>query len=207
MYMKEKKKALLSVILLLGIQALLYFLTKYLQGTSHLIGTNFDKSFTFCKYFIFIYHSWYPFLIIIWYKLYINDKNTYKNFYIANLLTIFISDIIFIIYPTTIERASFIVNDLSSFILNITYQLDSTINCMPSMHCMFCFTTIYGIINSNFKTNKKVFITLYLILIILSTLFIKQHVIIDVITSYIISIICYYFLSKLKIFNKLKENL
>ncbi len=204
--MNEKKKGIISIIILLFIQALIYWLIKFVQGTPHLIGTNFDMNFPFCKYFVYIYNSWYPFLFFCWYKLYKNDKKIYKRLYIASLISIIIGNIIFIAYPTTIERANFIVNDLSSFILNITYKLDTPVNCCPSMHCMFCFITSYSVLKSNLKTKDKLFIIIYSLLIILSTLFIKQHVIYDVIASYIISIICYYFLSRLKIFNN-KENL
>lgn len=205
--MKEKKKCLISIILLLIIQALLYYLTKLIQEPPHLIGTSFDKSFPFCKYFVFIYNSWYPFLIISWYILYKKDKLVYKRFYVASVISMLIANIIFIIYPSTIDRASFIVNDLASFILNITYMLDTPINCLPSMHCMFCFTTLYAITQSKLNFRSKLVIIIYLILIILSTLFIKQHVIYDVLLAFVISTICYYFISKLKVFNKLKEYL
>lgn len=202
MYMNEKKKGILSIIILLLVQAILYYIIKYFQGTPNLIGTNFDKNFPFVKYFIYIYNSWYPFLFISLYKLYNNDKKTYKRFYIATLISIIIGNIIFIIYPTTIERANFIVNDLSSYILDLTYKLDTPVNCLPSMHCMLCFIISYSTLSSNLKAKDKTFIIIYSILIILSTLFVKQHVIYDIISSYIISIICYYLLSKIILHKK-----
>ena len=128
------------------------------------------------------------------------------DFLIATTASMVIANIIFILYPSTIERALFKVNDVASFVLNITYSLDTPVNCLPSMHCMFCFTTIYGIINSKLSYRNKLFFCLYLVLIVFSTLFIKQHVIYDVILSFIISIVCFY-VSKFKVFDKLKEYL
>ncbi len=206
MYMNDRKRCILSIILLLVVQMALYYIVKLFQGPPHLIGSKLDSVFPFCKYFVFVYDSWYPFLILVWYKLYMNDKNSYKRFYIASVISMVIANIIFILYPSTIERALFKVNDVASFVLNITYSLDTPVNCLPSMHCMFCFTTIYGIINSKLSYRNKLFFCLYLVLIVFSTLFIKQHVIYDVILSFIISIVCFY-VSKFKIFDKLKEYL
>ena len=206
MFMKSKRKCILSIIILLSVQALLYFLVKFVQGDAHMIGSSFDEWFPFCKYFVFVYDSWYPFLIFVWYRLYMSDYDCYKRFFVASVLSMIIADFIFILYPSTIERAIFDVNDISSYLLSITYMFDTPVNCLPSMHCMFCFTSMYGALSSKFKTFDKVFICLYFVLIILSTMFIKQHVLYDVILAFVISFICY-FVSKFRVFDKLKEYL
>jgi len=203
--MKFNKKYLKSIIVLLLGQALLYVIVKFIQGPPHLIGNSFDANFPFIKHFVWIYNSWYPFLFISLYFLYVKDIDSYKNFFVNSVLSTIVAYSIFIIYPTTIERATFIVNDLSSFMLNFTYMMDNPpVNCLPSMHCIYCFTSIFGIITSKLSNKFKVFATIYFTLIILSTLFIKQHVFYDVLSALIITMICF-FISKLKIFDKFKK--
>jgi len=61
-----------------------------------------------------------------------------------------------------------------------------------SMHCLICFLHI--IITPNIrklKTSIKIFIIIQSILIILSTLFIKQHVILDVIGAFLLCLTMY----------------
>ena len=99
--------------------------------------------------------------------------------------------ITFIIYPSEVLRPSIEVHNITDFILDFTYKTDTpAVNCLPSVHCLYCFNLIFYIIKCNNLKNKfKLPIVTYLILIILSTLFIYQHVIEDVVLALIYSVI------------------
>ena len=201
---RSLKKCVMSVVLLLIIQAVLYFVSKLFQGPPHLIGNDFDAWFPFVKEFIYVYDSWYPFLVFVWILFFFSDREKYKDFFVTSVLTMIVANVIFLVYPTTITRASFAVSGVTSWFLNLTYMLDTPLNCMPSMHCMFCFTTIFGLMFSKVKLKYKIPICGYLVLIILSTMFVKQHVIADVVSAFIIASCCY-FISKFHVFDKFKR--
>lgn len=112
---------------------------------------------------------------------------------IANIIAAFI----YFFYPTTMARANIQGNTLSCIITKIVYFLDTPIcNCLPSMHCILCFFYIFYIKDiKNISLLNKIMIILWSILIILSTLFVKQHVIIDVISAFIISSSLYILIS------------
>ena len=77
---------------------------------------------------------------------------------------------------------------------------------MPSMHCTVCFTSIYSIIKCNKITKKcKAFFTFIFIGIVLSTLFVKQHAILDVVTAFILTAIISVIVYKLKLDKKFEN--
>ncbi len=196
---RDLKLCIFLVVFILGLQAFLYFVTKNFNSSFHLIGSSLDDKIPFIKYFIYVYDSWYPFLAFVWVLLFYFDRDKCINFIVAGLLSIIIGNFIFLVYPTTVLRPDIVVNDFTSLVVSITYNADVPVNCMPSMHCIFCFIPIFCLINSKIKNRYKVPICIYFVLIIFSTLFVKQHVIIDVISAFIISGCCY-LVSKLKFF-------
>lgn len=203
---RDLRLCIFLVVFILGLQAFLYFVTKNFNSSFHLIGSSLDDKIPFIKYFIYIYDSWYPFLVFVWVLLFYFDRDKCINFIVAGFLSIIIGNFIFLFYPTTVLRPDIVVNDLASLIVSITYNADVPVNCMPSMHCIFCFIPIFCLINSKIKNRYKVPICLYFVLIIFSTLFVKQHVIIDVISAFIISGCCY-LVSRLKFFGMFKSYL
>ncbi len=66
--------------------------------------------------------------------------------------------------------------------LSVVYSLDTPTNCFPSMHCLFAYLVFRQSLRTpDAKTWFKVFCGVCAALICLSTLFVKQHVIADVI--------------------------
>lgn len=203
---RDLKLCIFLVVFILGLQVSLYFVTKNFNSSFHLIGSSLDDKIPFIKYFIYVYDSWYPFLVFFWVLLFYFDRDKCINFIVAGLLSIIIGNFIFLFYPTTVLRPDIVVNDFTSLVVSITYNADVPVNCMPSMHCIFCFIPIFCLINSKIKNRYKVPICIYFVLIIFSTLFVKQHVIIDVISAFIISGCCY-LVSKLKFFERFQSYL
>ena len=100
-----------------------------------------------------------------------------------------------------------IVNSFTEWVVKITYLVDTpALNCCPSIHCLFCFQTIYSLVSSK-KINKKlkIFSTIYLILIVLSTFTVKQHYVYDVILALIICIIANIITIKFNLLNNLRK--
>ena len=95
---------------------------------------------------------------------------------------------------------------LTDFIIRITYYFDNPpLNCFPSIHCLFCFQVIYSYLFSKYDKKKKwIFITISF-LIIISTLFIKQHYIYDVISALLVCIIANLLCDLFKIYNYFKR--
>lgn len=207
--MKKYKFYLITTGSIFLINAFIYFFIKLFITNFNLISSPLDNYIPFLPTFIYFYMIWYPFEIFTLFYLYKKDKKNYLKTLITIVLSFLIAYSIFIIYPTMVNRPivdSF--NSLTTLIVYITFKSDTPVNCFPSGHCILCFIMIFSIINTKniSKRIKAILITIN-ILIVLSTLFVKQHVIYDVIASLVISSICFYYLSNLKIFDKIKKKL
>ena len=188
------------------INAFIYFFIKLFVTEYNLIGSTLDNYIPFIPSFIYFYMIWYPFEIFSLYFIYKKDKETYIKTLIALILALLIMHLIFIIYPTMVDRPevnSF--NSLTTLILYIAFKSDTPVNCFPSGHCIICFILIFSFLKSKNITikNKTIFTTIN-ILIILSTLFVKQHVIYDVIGSLVLSNASFYLVFKTSLLKKIK---
>lgn len=195
---------------LLGLSAFLYYFAKLFQTNYNLIGSPLDNIIPFVPIFIFIYNLWYPFEMLSLFFIFKDNLKVYIKTIISLFFSFILSTSIFIIYPTTINRPLVeSYKNLTELVTYITYKADTpALNCFPSNHCILCFTIIFSVLAiKNMSKLKKYIIIVMNILIILSTLLVKQHVIYDVIGSFIISVLCFYILSRLKFFKKLEKKL
>lgn len=200
--MKKYKEFLKSIIIVMGTQAAIYFLTKLFISNYHELTSIINVPLL--KGFVYFYGSWYPIIVLTAFIIYKHDKEMYYRLIFTMILGALLSHLTFIIYPTTITiRPNIEVHNLTDFLLDFTYKTDTPVNCLPSLHCLYCFITSYYTIRSkNLNWKYKIFMLTYHSLIIASTLFIYQHVLEDIILALIytiISIIVIYFIKdKLK---------
>lgn len=198
-----------SILLIFGLNGLIYFLIKFLISNYHLISLPIDSKIPFIPGFIYIYMIWYPFLIVSYYFIFKYNKDKYIRSIITICLSLPILYSCFILYPTTVSRP--IVdsyNSITSFITYVVFKVDTPVNCFPSGHCLLCFILLFSVLKD--KSLPKWFRLSNIVinfLIIISTLFTKQHVLIDVIAAFILAFIMYYFISNLKILDNIKIKL
>ena len=188
---KINYRVIIFIISLVLFQSFLYFFTKLLATNPIVLTSYFDASLPMVCDFVYFYYLWYLMLILVPYIVYFKDKNNFYDYVKSLLMAILIGNIIFVVYPTIIERQPLIVDDLSSFLVKFIYITDApNVNCLPSMHCVMCFLFIYYVsVDKNIKLYYKLLNLIVNILIILSTLFIKQHVIWDVYAALIVVMI------------------
>lgn len=202
-FITKNKSYIKSISLVLIIQAIVYFLVTLILKDYNYISTRFNIPLVKC--FIYIYHSWYPFIIYLAYKLYKNDIDNYKKLIFTLIFGFIISNLTFIIYPTIINRPNIEVKNFTDWVINLTYLIDKPTRCLPSEHALVCFIYIYYLIKSKLSNKLKYISIIYLILIIISTLLTHQHLPIDLITAFIYSIIIVFLVKKF--YYKLKETL
>ncbi len=183
-----------SILLLLGGQSLLYNIIKLFQSDYHVFNFGIDNSIPFIPQFIIIYNLFYPFLFITFLIVFNKDKKTYDKNIIAGIMSYLIDNIIFLLYHVEMIRPDITninMDFITRFIIELTYKFDNpAINCLPSIHCLFCYQSIYSIIKChNLNLKYKWILSIIAILIIVSILLVKQHYVIDMITAFIIFIV------------------
>ncbi len=190
----KNKEFIISIMCMLGIQSLSYVCLKFLQADFKTIDCSIDNKIPFIPQVIILYNLFYPMVFLAFYSIFNHDKGTYYKGIIAGIIGFMIADIIFILYPTIIIRpdvTSMDIDPINKFIISMTYKIDSpAINCLPSIHCLFCFQAIISLLMCKKYNNiSRVVMIIILSLIIVTTLLVKQHYFLDVIASLIVSIL------------------
>lgn len=205
---KIEVKPILIALIIIIFQSILYTLSKVFCITPHLIGNKIDEYIPFILIFIIPYVFWYLMLFIMPYKMYQKDKTNFYKYTITTIITVIIANIIFIIYPTIVNRPELTGNNILVIITNLIYQIDTpALNCFPSLHCAFSMLFILHICTSKKQTKEfKLFTLISSILVMASTLLIKQHVFIDLVAGDILATIVYLIVkNENKLTNKVKQ--
>ena len=193
-YIKENKDVLIKVLLLYLLQASVYFFSKFTPVKDHLIGSDIDHKIPFIAFFGLIYVSWFFAIIIVPLVLNKYKKSELKKHYWNVIIAIAVCALFYLFYPTTSDiRPDFQVKGLFTLTCYLVYFFDGPMaNLFPSMHCLMCFYYIYYVLfNKEIDKRWRIGIFIWSILIILSTLFAKQHVVIDVVGALVFSAVIY----------------
>lgn len=191
---KENKGVLIQALGLYLLQALIYFLSKFTPVKTHFIGNAIDYKIPFIAFFSIFYVGWFLEIIIVPMILNKYKKSELKRYFLGVLLAILICGVFYLFYPTTSDiRPDVHIKGFFTLVLYLVYFFDGPMaNLFPSMHCWMCFYYIYYMLfNKEIDKRWRIGIIIFSILVILSTMFIKQHVVIDVIAALVFSIICY----------------
>lgn len=192
-YIKKLEiKPIITTISLVCIQSILYFISKLLQGDLNLVGNVIDTKIPFVPAFFIPYCIWYLMIFIIPYYLYCKDKDKFIKYTMAYILCSMIGNIVFISYPSTVARPTVTGTDIFSLIAKFIYWIDTATNCFPSLHCAISMLFIlYTCESKNTNIITKISVCIISILIMLSTLFTKQHVVVDFISGDMLALIVY----------------
>ena len=188
----------LSKRILFGILVYIYFLIGYSVVSSlHVISnsrliTAIDNMIPLIPFFVIFYLLGYIMPVIPVFM--IKDKKKFYRVIKSYLLILTLSFLIFLIYPMNIDRNPIINDNLFSKILGNVHFIDTDFNTFPSLHVSLSLFSYLIIIN--IKQNLKKYLLPILILIVISTLFVKQHLFIDVIGGLIIGYLAYLFYKK-----------
>ncbi len=176
--------------LLLGwvVYFILYFITENLipPEKCHSVYCWLDDVFVFNEYFVIFYVFWYALIVIslVWFALY--SIENFKNLSKYIIITQIVAMICYIVYPTRqdLRPEVFENENFFTWVLSIIYSFDTNTGVCPSLHCAYSF----GIASVWLKEKQawgwwKLFVCISVVLICLSTMYVKQHSAVDVIAA------------------------
>ena len=103
-FFEENKFYFICILLVFGINAVIYFLIKSFISEFHLIGSTLDNKIPFIPIFIIPYSIWYPFIIVSYYFVFKNSKDKFKRLLSVTIFVLLIAYACFIIYSMRINR-------------------------------------------------------------------------------------------------------
>ena len=162
----------------------------------NVVYTPLDSLIPFCELFVFPYVLWYFYLIGIHVYTFFYDVDAFKKLMKYIIFTYTIGLIIFFIFPTcqllrpvVFERQNILTEFMAWF-----YTFDTNTNVSPSLHVVGSMAVMHtawhtrGLDSKKYKTAFA--ITTFFISI--STVFLKQHSVIDIIVALPICMVAYH---------------
>ncbi|MEF9839925.1 MAG: phosphatase PAP2 family protein [Lachnospiraceae bacterium] len=172
------------------------YLERNVTTDFHLIHTTLDNYIPFVEFFIIPYTLWFLFIALtIGFFFFTNTKDFYRLIlFLFSGMTLFL--IISTIYPNGLDLrpVTFARDNIFVDMVKTLYKTDTATNVLPSIHVFNSIGAQIAISHS--ETLKKYRVIQYgsfilTSLIILSTMFLKQHSIIDVVVAGVMALILY----------------
>lgn len=135
--------------------------------------------------FIYIYWLTWPVALFTFFYLAYKDKKAFFNLFITLIVSYLVSGFIYFFAQTYFTKPELAGNSFTEKLLKLTWGSCEPINCFPSQHCFMAFAIIIACFSGK-KLNWffRVFGTAFGLAVALSTLFCKQHFILDVFVSF-----------------------
>ena len=199
--MSTKVKA--KYLLLLGIfNLILYFSIQSLITTSsYNFLTNVDIKIPFIPEFVWVYHSFLPVIILSILGL-IKSKQLFFSTLTAFMMATIVLSLFFVLCPSYYPREYWAIdsNSISDQLLAVTRVIDGANNTLPSTHNTFAWLLVFCMSVTSCAKKYKWLVGAYAIwalLITISTLVLKQHYILDVVSGFALAAICFFFMQRL----------
>lgn len=193
-----KLKTAMPMIIYAAVYLTCFFIIEHLNfGNYHIIQSSLDDKIPFCEYFIIPYFLWFVYMSVTLILLLFVDEPTFKKTCAALMLGMTLFLIVSIVYPNELMlRPEVLPNtNLFSQITALLYTIDTSTNVLPSLHVYNSLIAMIGILESRKSVFRRGSVksgaVILTILIILSTLFLKQHSVIDMAAGCVMGAVFY----------------
>lgn len=193
-----KENKLFVFLLLYGIFYILSFIWLESRNVQiNIVYSEWDSFIPFCEYFIIPYFLWFVYIAftIIYFIFFCKDQDERKRYIYSFCAGMTMFLLVSYVYPNGHNLRPELTGD-SIFIraVKLLYWIDTPTNILPSMHVFVTVACSIALLRQKSLCSRKGFapgVWICGILIILSTLFLKQHSVVDVILALILNIVCY----------------
>lgn len=163
----------------------LYFLTENLIPSErcYVVHSPLDDLIPFCEWFLIPYVFWYLLIVIslLYFALY--NTEGFKRLQTFIIVTQVVAMAIYILFPNRqdLRPTEFANDNLLTQGVSFLYSFDTSTNVCPSLHVAYSL----GLASAWLKEKDvsawwKTFVVIAVVLICLSTAFIKQHSVVDI---------------------------
>lgn len=175
-----------------------YILASHVTKSGHNLTTILDKYIKFNSIFIIPYLYWYIYIVIGLIFILIKSRKEYIKAFISFFIGMSICYLIYYFFQTEINRPIVENKNIFDFLVSLIYEVDRPVNCFPSLHVL---TTYYIMRYTKYRDSKIIFYYTQVtgMFIILSTVFIKQHFVLDIVISIVLCEIIMFFVNKIKL--------
>ena len=182
----------LSLVLLVSLVPL-YILVPELfpPETRYVPELALDRAIPLVPVWALIYGPLYLFLILLPIFVVRQDEHIRRSAYAYLLIWLTAYAVFFLLYPTAAPRPARVTGEgFAMWGLRILYSSDPPYNCFPSLHVAHSFVSALTV--SRVHRGLGIFATTCAAFVALSTLFTKQHYVLDVIAGVFMAVVAYW---------------
>ncbi len=184
----EKHLAMISLYMLFIF--LFIYVGAYNEGREfYNLAISIDYKIPFNPHFVWTYILYY--IVALMPVMVVEDIHEFRRMVGAYLMMYFVGFLTFILFPVKMIRPELTGDGYSLWLLKKIYNADNGYNCFPSLHVANAFLASFF----SFRFNRTYGAVVYLMafLITISTLFIKQHYILDLVAGILLACFVYRF--------------
>lgn len=183
-------------------------LERFLPLNFHPIECALDAKIPFCEWFLPAYWYWFVYLIGMIVYLLLTDREGFRLNAWYIIITYTLTLCVYVIYPScqNLRPETFLRDNWCTRMVGFLYDFDTNTNVCPSIHVIGSMASMFaGLHDRRMQTvGWRVFLIVSCLLICASTVFLKQHSLIDVIAGAALSLAAYPLVYRTGIFKKEK---
>lgn len=198
-FFKQISYAILPFFIFVAVLLVTYFgnqLIYNLRGGNY--GSNYpeiplDSQVPLIPWFVYFYYLTFPLGLITFFYLAYKNKKAFYDIFLTLVISFAVSGIVYLFAQTYFVKPDFIPESFTDWLVVWTWGSTNPVNVFPSQHCFMAFATILAVFHGGKGINKvyKFVATILAIMVILSTIFIRQHYIMDIFASFDIMLIAF----------------
>jgi len=200
--LKQRYKDGLLVIAYMIFYLVFFFYVENRTGVRiHILEARIDRQIPFCEYFIVPYYLWFLYVAAtaVWFTLFNNNRTEFYQFAVSMGIGMTLFLIISYVFPNGhhLRPYTFPRDNVFTDMVKALYQTDTSTNIMPSIHVfnsVMCWVAIREskALKQRYLIRWSAFVLT--VLIVLSTVFLKQHTVLDLIAGIALGAVCWFFM-------------
>lgn len=172
-----------------------FFTLDFTMKPRYIIHCALDDVIPFCEYFAVFYFAWFPaFLLgLVGYMIY--DKRDFQQLWFIMFNGMTFCFIVYILLPNGLDlRVDLPDRNIFCTLMNLVWKADAAVNVCPSIHVSSSAAVALVTARSRLFEKHRIrqaAIIFLMIMICISTMFVKQHSLIDVLCGTAVSLVLY----------------
>lgn len=195
-FIRKYRHGIPMVIYLIVYLVLFFIVERLTEDNYHVIHMALDDKIPFCEYFVIPYFCWFAYVAgFVLYFIFVDKESYWSMFwFLVTGMTVFL--IVSFVYPNghELRPAQFPRDNVFTRMIANLYQTDTATNILPSIH-VYNSIGIHIAVHKSRRLSKhrpvQIASGILSALIIMSTVFIKQHSMVDVISAFGLAAVVY----------------
>lgn len=160
----------------------------------HVIHCALDDRIPFQEGFLIFYVCWYFLIVGVHLYTLLRDVDVFCRYSKFLCISIAISTAVFLLYPScqNLRPETFPRDNFLTRVVGVLYTVDTNTNVFPSEHVIGAVAALAAAAHTRLPPARLAGLTVLTVLVCVSTLFLKQHSVLDVLGALLICLIAYF---------------